>query len=290
MNQNRYVSLPNDKTLSEDLIVPMLKYQAIQEALYNENTSVREALANASKKEYPHPITGKGYRFSERTLYRYLADYKSFNMEGLKRKTNKNKGRPRVIPIVLVEKIFSLKQQLPIRSAGKIIKMLELAGEVEKGILKERTVSRLLKENGYTRKAMMQVRQHYKKVNVEKILDLFVSDIKEFWIRDENDKVHKIYLFIIIDFHSRRVMHAQFYTDGILLRLEDCVKKAVSRYGLCKKLYVDNGSVYIANNFRFACAAVGIKLIHASAFWPQGKPCVSYCTSFEQSEIFRCSY
>jgi len=271
MNQDGVVSIPDDRTIQEDQIVSMLKYTAIYDALHNEEISVHEALRNASEKKYIHPSTGKEYSFSVRTLYRYLKSYKSFKMEGLKRNTHKNKGRPKVIPIELCEKIFSLKQQLPIRSARKIVRMLELAGVTEKGFLKERTVSRLLKENGYTRKSMMQVKQHYKKVNVEKIYDLFVSDIKEFWIKDENDTTHKIYLFIIIDFHSRRIMHAQFYTDGILLRLEDCLKKAITKFGLCSKLYIDNGSVYIANNFKYACAAIGIKLIYASVYWPQGK-------------------
>lgn len=271
MNQGNVVSIPDDKTIQEEQIVSMLKYTAIYDALHNEEISVHEALKKASEKKYIHPSTGKEYSFSVRTLYRYLKSYKSFKMEGLKRSTHKNKGRPKVIPIDLCEKIFSLKQQLPVRSARKIIRMLELAGIAEKGFLKERTVSRLLKDNGYTRKSMMQVKQHYKKVNIEKIYDLFVSDIKEFWIKDENDKTHKIYLFIIIDFHSRRIMHAQFYTDGILLRLEDCLKKAITKFGLCSKLYVDNGSTYIANNFKFACAAIGIKLIYASVYWPQGK-------------------
>ena len=37
---------------------------------------------------------------------------------------------------------------------------------------------------------------------------------------------------------------------------------------------IDNGSVYIANNFKFACASIGVKRIYTSAYWPQGKGCV----------------
>ena len=271
MNEPEFVSLPDDKTIREDQIIAMLKYTAIYEALHNDAISVHEALKTASMKKYIHPSTGKEYTFSLRTLYRYLKNYKSFNMEGLKRNSNKNKGRPKVIPVNLCEMIFSLKQQLPIRSARKIITLLELSGEVETGLLKERTVSRLLKDNGYTRKSLRQVKQHYTKIHVDKIYDLYISDIKEFWIKDEQDTTHKIYMFIIIDYYSRRIIHAQFYSDGILLRLEDCLKKAIIKFGLCSKLYLDNGSVYIANNFKFACASLGIKLIYASAYWPQGK-------------------
>lgn len=271
MNEPEFVSLPDDKTIREDQIIAMLKYTAIYDALHNDDISVHEALKTASMKKYIHPSTGKEYTFSLRTLYRYLKNYKSFNMEGLKRNSNKNKGRPKVIPVNLCEMIFSLKQQLPIRSARKIITLLELSGEVETGLLKERTVSRLLKDNGYTRKSLRQVKQHYTKIHVDKIYDLYISDIKEFWIKDEQDTTHKIYMFIIIDYYSRRIIHAQFYSDGILLRLEDCLKKAIIKFGLCSKLYLDNGSVYIANNFKFACASLGIKLIYASAYWPQGK-------------------
>jgi putative transposase len=271
MDEIGIVSLPDDKSVREEQIIAMLKYTAIYDALHNDEISVHEALKRASMKKYIHPSTGKEYNFSIRTLYRYLKNYKAFKMEGLKRNTHKNKGRPKVIPIDLCEKIFSLKLQLPIRSARKIITLLELSGEVEKGFMKERTVSRLLKENGYTRKTLRQIKQHYKKIHVDKIYDLFVSDIKEFWIKDEHDTTHKIYLFIIIDYYSRRIMHAQFYSDGILLRLEDCLKKAIVKFGLCAKFYVDNGSVYIANNFKFACASIGIKLIYASVYWPQGK-------------------
>jgi transposase InsO family protein len=271
MNEPEFVSLPDDKTIREDQIIAMLKYTAIYDALHNDDISVHEALKTASMKKYIHPSTGKEYTFSLRTLYRYLNNYKSFNMEGLKRNSNKNKGRPKVIPINLYEMIFSLKQQLPIRSTRKIITLLELAGEVEIGLLKERTVSRLLKDNGYTRKSLRLVKQHYKKIHVDKIYDLYISDIKEFWIKDEQDTTHKIYMFIIIDYYSRRIIHAQFYSDGILLRLEDCLKKAIIKFGLCSKLYLDNGSVYIANNFKFACACLGIKLVYASAYWPQGK-------------------
>jgi transposase InsO family protein len=271
MNESEFVSLPDDKTIREEQIIAMLKYNAIYDALHNSGISVHEALKAASIKKYIHPCTGKVYTFSLRTLYRYLKNYKSFNMEGLKRSSNKNKGRPKTIPINLCEMIFSLKQQLPIRSARKIITLLELSGEVETGLLKERTVSRLLKDNGYTRKSLRQVKQHYKKIHVDKIYDLYISDIKEFWIKDEQDTTHKIYMFIIIDYYSRRIIHAQFYSDGILLRLEDCLKKAIIKFGLCSKLYLDNGSVYIANNFKFACASLGIKLVYASAYWPQGK-------------------
>lgn len=271
MDENDIVSLPDDNTLREENILVMLRYSAIYDALYCEETSVNEALKRASKKKYIHPSTGKVYTFSLRTLYRYLSDYKKFAINGLVRSSNKNKGRPKAIPEDLVGKILSLKLELPVRSARKIIVLLELAGEVDKGLLKERTVSRLLQQKGYTRKALKAVKQHYQKLNVDKIYDLYVSDIKEFWIRDENGNSYMIYLFIVMDCFSRRIIHAQFYTDGILLRLEDCFKKALVKFGKCSKFYVDNGSVYIANNFKYACASLGIKIIYASRYYPQGK-------------------
>ena len=104
MNEPEFVSLPDDKTIREDQIIAILKYTAIYEALHNDDISVHEALKRASMKKYIHPSTGKEYTFSLRTLYRYLKNYKSFKMEGLK-EPNKIRA-PKVIP-VNSGKIFS---------------------------------------------------------------------------------------------------------------------------------------------------------------------------------------
>lgn len=268
-NDSVITPLLKDDSITKDEATALLKYYAILDALYGDST--HKLIEESSKKRYRHPITNKVYKFSVRTLYRYLKLYKKYGLSGLFNKKNSNKGKPRTIPKEIAEEILLLKKELPIRSARKIILLLELSNKVQKGILKERTVSRFLHENGYTKKVITASKKLYKKVIVNNIYELYMSDITQIWILNENGKPVKAYLFVIIDTYSRFVVHAQLYLDSTLLRLEDCTKKAITKYGICKTLYIDNGSVYISNNFKLACANLGIKLVYATKFYPQGK-------------------
>ena len=51
-----------------------------------------------------------------------------------------------------------------------------------------------------------------------------------FYLPDENGKQRMCYLIAFLDDHSRRILHAQFYFDASLSRLEDCLKKAVIKF------------------------------------------------------------
>ena len=261
--------LLNDSSITKDEATALVKYYAILDALHGDST--HELIKESSKKRYRHPITNKIYSFSIRTLYRYLKLYKKYGLSGLFNKKNSNKGKPRTISKEIAEEILLLKKELPVRSARKIILLLELSNKVQKDILKERTVSRFLHENGYTKKVITASKKLYKKVIVNNIYELYMSDITEIWTLTKEGKSVKAYLFVIIDTYSRFVVHAQLYSDSTLLRLEDCTKKAITKYGICKILYIDNGSVYIANNFKLACANLGIKLVYATKYYPQGK-------------------
>jgi len=48
--------------------------------------------------------------------------------------------------------------------------------------------------------------------------------------------------------------------------MEDSFRKMVLKYGLPEALYLDNGSVYVSNQFRFVVHDLGIKKIHHPAF------------------------
>ncbi|MFD2615932.1 DDE-type integrase/transposase/recombinase [Terrilactibacillus laevilacticus] len=84
-------------------------------------------------------------------------------------------------------------------------------------------------------------------------------------------KRKKAYLIAIIDDHSRRIMHAEFFMEEKYPRLERCVQKAVLRFGVPNLFFCDNGSVYSAKQFQIMCARMGTKLIHAKPYSPESK-------------------
>jgi putative transposase len=56
-------------------------------------------------------------------------------------------------------------------------------------------------------------------------------------------------------------------------------KQALMRRGIPQRLYVDNGANYRSQHLALVCAKLGVALIHARPYQPQGKDCAAYCTS-----------
>jgi hypothetical protein len=105
---------------------------------------------------------------------------------------------------------------------------------------------------------------------------LWQGDAKDgIWLPDpaNPEKKRKTYLFAWIDDFSRKIMHAKYYFDEQLPRLEDCFRQAALKWGLPLKIYCDNGSVYISKHFAFLTAELDIVKIHHRPYhaWAKGK-------------------
>lgn len=61
------------------------------------------------------------------------------------------------------------------------------------------------------------------------------------YLPDPSDpkKKKKAILFSILDDYSRLIVHAQFYWDEKLPRMEDSLKKAILKYGIPEQFYCD---------------------------------------------------
>jgi putative transposase len=84
-------------------------------------------------------------------------------------------------------------------------------------------------------------------------------------------KLRKSYLIAFIDDHSRLIPHGQFYHSEALIPFLDAFATAMRKRGLPVKLYVDNGSAFRSRHLEYTAASLGIALIHARPYQPQGK-------------------
>jgi hypothetical protein len=83
--------------------------------------------------------------------------------------------------------------------------------------------------------------------------------------------MRKTYLFAVIDDHSRLIAHAQFYLRENIECYRDCLIQALEKRGLPRKLYLDNGSAFRTHQLRYACARLGIALLHSEPGVPEGR-------------------
>lgn len=250
------------KIKQEDAIA-FFRFTVISPMLEAPNGKVDATARELTGKQFNDVVKKRMVSFSYRTIYRYYMNYRKYGFDGLKPKNYQNKNTYPSIPDELINVILNLKEELPSRSAEKIVTMLELAGKAEKDSLHPRTVNRILNHFGYTRKDLQKKNRVYLKHEKDRIGEMWQSDVMSiFYIPDINGQRRMVYLIAFVDDYSRRIIHAQFYFDATLTRLEDCLKKAITKFGAPESLYVDNGKIYIANDFKLICARLGIRADH----------------------------
>src|SRR5699024_471984 len=76
-----------------------------------------------------------------------------------------------------------------------------------------------------------------------------------------NGKKTLTYLIAIIDDASRFIVGAKFFFNDNSINLQDVFKSSIKKYGVPKKLFVDNGSTYKNDQFNIICASLGLVLI-----------------------------
>lgn len=75
-------------------------------------------------------------------------------------------------------------------------------------------------------------------------------------------KPTKTFLICFIDDASRVITHGGFYPADDTSNLLDCFQTALTKRGIPKAVYVDNGSNYSSKEFGLICARLGTVLIH----------------------------
>jgi len=131
-----------------------------------------------------------------------------------------------------------------------------------------------LRRCGMTRRLLDQPAKTYRRFEREHVNALWQGDAMVGpWLPDPTvpGKKRRAHLFCFIDDHSRLVPYAEFFFDEALPRMERVLKIALLRRGVPRALYVDNGPVYSSHQFNAACATLGIHLIQATPYAPEGK-------------------
>jgi len=211
-----------------------------------------------------------------RTLERYLSQYRKGEWDGIKPKGRTKKKNLRIPPAVLQEAI-RLRRQRPERSVEQIIFILEESGAVGPGKIAASTLARHLKKAGASRKDLLKdgTGSHgHRRFEAEDVHVLWQFDFQHtLYLPDPKDlkKRKKAILFAILDDYSRLIVHAQFYWDEKLPRMEDSLKKAILRHGIPEQFYCDNGAAFSSQHLVRICGKLGIHLSHSRPYRPAGR-------------------
>ena len=216
---------------------------------------------------------GRERRFSRETIRSWYKRYRKSGFEGMGTKCRSDHGRARAVSEEIIQKACDLKIEVPQRTLRSIIKILEKEKMVEMGKLTKSTLHRVFQQKHLTAKVPKE-KGYWQRYQAEFPNDLWQSDqMYGAYLLDPNNPTKKIrtQLLAWIDDRSRAILHAQFFFEARLPNLEHCLRKAIQKMGLPKKIYVDNGQIYSSRHLGTICAHLGIHLIFARPYCPEGK-------------------
>lgn len=222
-----------------------------------------------------HVLPGdKEIKLSRHTIRSWYKRYRKSGFEaGLKNKGRSDCGKSRVVPEEIIQKACDLKIEVPQRTLRTIIKILERKQIIEMGKLTKSTLHRIFQQKHLTAKIPKE-KGYWQRYQAEFPNDLWQSDqLHGPYLPDPNNPTKKIrtQLLAWLDDRSRVITHAQFFFEAKLPNLEHCLRKAIQKMGLPKKIYVDNGQIYSAKHLSAICAHLGIRLMFARPYCPEGK-------------------
>ena len=209
---------------------------------------------------------------SRKTLARWLNKYAEKGFDGLKYREGMVSAR--VIPNELLDEAIMLRREVPTRSVPQIIEILELEGKVTPGFLKRSTLQDRLREKGFSATQMKIYQQPglaARRFARRERGDMWQSDIKYGPHIKIKGKLTQVYFVGFIDDATRYIVHGEFYAALDQTIVEDCLRKAILKEGVPKRLLFDNGKQFRNKVMERACAVLGIKLIFAAPYSPETK-------------------
>lgn len=241
---------------------------------------VDEYLSEETKREYAESVRER-LQISKRTLRRYLQQLREQGPRRLARKKRSDAGQMRVFSPQILRRAQALLKQNPSRSVGMLMELLRADPKVAPQA-KKISPSTLYY---HLRKAGHQFTGHRRGETPEVVRRRFEAQYpNQLWQGDARHgiplphpekpgKRKMTYLFGWVDDFSRKIIDARYYWDEKLPRMEDGFHRAVLRWGVPKRAYLDNGRVYISKHFLILVTDLGVKKIHHPAYsaWCKGK-------------------
>ena len=262
-----------EKRRDERQAVALFRYGVIADLVAE--TSHRGLYAKLDEKasrEYAIPGSLRRTVAAE-TIRGWLRAYRRGGFDALVPRVRADQGNARAISPALVDLLCQMKEDEPMLSVPLLMKKVreEHPREVGEAVLAPSTVHRLLARRGLTKEASEAAGKDRRRFEHALAGELWMSDMMHGPKLREGGRQRKTYLIAMIDDATRIVPYASFaFSEGAVAYLA-VLEKAVRRRGIPKRLYVDNGSAFRSQHLAVVCAKLGISLIHAKPYSPQGK-------------------
>jgi len=208
------------------------------------------------------------------TLRHWLKDYRRGGFDALLPKGRADRGRSRALPQAVADALVSLKDEQPGLSIPQLIRAVQQSAAAPQSlVLPPSTVHRLLSRAGLMHKASPEVSsQDRRRFAFAHAGQMWMSDVMHGpSVAVPGRGRRKSYLIAFLDDATRVVPYCAFALSENTQAFLPVFKQALMRRGIPQRLYVDNGANYRSQHLALVCAKLGVALIHARPYQPQGK-------------------
>lgn len=230
-------------------------------------------IAEKAAAEYTIPGTTRT-RVAPETLRDWLKRYRKGGFDALLPQPRADRGRSRALPEAVADLLITCKEHNPKLSVALLIREARASGQVPDELpLPPSTVHRLLARQGLMRKDPdAPTDADRRRFAFAHAGELWMSDVMHgpSVLLGERTR-RKTYLIAFLDDATRVIPFAAFAASENTQTFLPVFKQALLRRGYPTRLFVDNGASYRSHHLALVCAKLGIALIHARPYRPQGK-------------------
>ena len=217
---------------------------------------------------HTHP-DGTLRHYSRASIDRWIRAWRRGGLEALRPETRSDTGAVRAHP-ELADEAAALRLELPSRSAAQIARILLARHGVP---VAERTVRQQLQRRGLSREALAAEPKSFGRYEAAAANDRWITDVLVGpWVPHPRvDSSVRAKLFLIVDDHSRLLVHGRFFAHENARACQEALRAAIVHRGLPEVLYADNGAPFKNAWLTRTCAVLGIRLVHSRPYSPEGR-------------------
>lgn len=232
--------------------VALFRFQTIAPllTLSGPRGTLKREIQRIAERTHHHLFRGP-IRVGFGTIEEWLHLYKREGFDGLLPLSREDRGKSRAIEEDLAEKIELLARTRSDLDGRGILAELKPGMRDGKRIPSLSTLYRFLRARGLDQRRAPP-RQDHRAFAFDLAGDCYVMYGPA--IPQPDGTRRKTYPIAILDDATRIIAHAQFYFAEHLRSLKDCLKQALLKRGLPRRLYFDNGKIFRSRMILQLCA------------------------------------
>ena len=249
--------------------IALFRYGLISPIVNNtyEEISKEEYFRKVAMKTYE--LNGKEIKVRPSTIKNWLINYNKLGYEGLIPKTRTDLNSPRNITSDTQQEIIDYKKSFPHISGTLIYQKLIEDGYIKEDNVSKSTILKFIRDNYLLFGDDGKIDR--RAFEMEFANDMWDADTSHGPYLTIDGKKIKTYLIALIDDASRLITNAKFYYEDNAINFQKTFKEGLKKYGIPKRIFLDNGKTYKNEQLSIICANCGMELIYTKPYSPQSK-------------------